>query len=490
MPFIKPPIGPLRFSPPLPADPWSGVVETRKWKPGCPQRCILPPGTCPPETSEDCVYLNVFTPRAVSARGERLPVMVFLPGGHFDQGMAGGELYDGGFIANRTGVVVVTVGYRLGALGWATDAAAGLTGNYGLMDQRMGLKWVQRNIAAFGGDPGRVTLFGQSAGATSIAAHLVSPLSEGLFHRAILQSNPFTLPMRPTNDASVLGAKFNKLLGCDSVDCLRTKSIDDILDAQYTAADKFNLTQPLVRFLPWVPTIDGSDQVPLQFIDAVAEGKFHKMPMMMGTTAEEALLFIYMASNNKTVSDAAYVLIVSAVFRLHAPKVLVQYPPKPIIGDKRPQVSVLGSDYIFRCSTRFVASSVAKFNEGMPVYLYDFNQTISFDAWGPFYWYCHNSEGRAHACHGADLPYVWHASGNSTFTRDEEILSRSVIDYWTNFAKTGDPNAGATVPVQWPAFDPREPRNIEFEGDKTRIVNRLRGAQCDFWDKMGYHHGW
>lgn len=412
--------------------------------------------------------------------------MVFLPGGHFEQGMAGGDLYEGGFVVNRTNVVVVTVGYRLGALGWVTDAAVGLTGNYGLMDQRMGLEWVKRNIAAFGGDDENVTLFGQSAGATSIAAHLVSPLSEGLFHKTILQSNPFTLPMRHTNDASVLGAKFNKLIDCNSLECLRTKSTDEILEAQHTAADKFNLTEPLVRFLPWVPTIDGHD-VPLQFIDAVAEGKYHRMPVMLGTTSEEALLFIYMASNNKTVSDAAYLLFVSAIFRFNAPKVLAQYPPKPIIGDKRPQLSILGSDYIFRCSNRYVASAMTKFNQ--PVFLYDFNHTISFDAWAHF-WYCRNSEGRGHVCHGAELPFVWHSSGEFTFTREEETLSRIMIDYWTNFAKSGDPNIGLPTPVEWPIFDPYNPQNIEFESDKTKIVTRLQSRQCDFWDKMGYHHGW
>lgn len=327
VPFIKPPLGQLRFSAPQRADPWNQVLDTKKWKPGCPQRCILPPGTCPEETSEDCVYLNVYTPRLNSqAKNDKLPVMVFLPGGHFEQGMAGGELYDGGFVANRTNVIKVALGYRLGALGWVTDEALGLTGNYGLMDQRMGMDWVKRNIAAFGGDEDNITLYGQSAGATSIAAHLVSPRSKGLFHKAILQSNPFTLPLRPTNDASVLGAKFNKLIGCDTVNCLRTKSTDAILDAQHESAAKFNLTQPLVRFLPWVPTIDGTDEVPLQFIDAVVEGKYHHMPMMMGATSEEALLFIYMASEKK-VTDAMYLLAVSAIFRLQAPKVLKQYPP-------------------------------------------------------------------------------------------------------------------------------------------------------------------
>ena len=186
-----------RWQNPVPPKPWTATRDAFEDGPGCPQVCVLPSIACPPVQSEDCLYLNVFTPLLTS---EALtPVMVFIHGGDYVQGYGGGPLYDGTPMANSSGLILVALNYRLGALGfaYAGDLAGGqLAGNYGFLDQRLALKWVQDNIKNFGGDPGRVTIFGQSAGAMSVALHLVSSGSRGLFSAAIIESEPLGLPLR------------------------------------------------------------------------------------------------------------------------------------------------------------------------------------------------------------------------------------------------------------------------------------------------------
>jgi len=207
IPFVAPPVNELRWTFPLPPPaPWSpNTLQAINWRAGCPQKCLLPPHTCPDTMSEDCLYLNIFTPRLANLTQPQ-PVMVFLPGGHFEQGTAGCTLYNASSMAAASNLVIVTVNYRLGFLGWLTTED--LIGNFGFSDQIQALQWIKDNIAPFGGDPTQVTLFGQSAGATSLRAHLTSPSSKGLFHKVISQSDPFTLPMRDASDAINFGLLF------------------------------------------------------------------------------------------------------------------------------------------------------------------------------------------------------------------------------------------------------------------------------------------
>lgn len=195
IPYAAPPIGDLRWRPPAPVQPWDGTREAKEFSAACPQPASADPssGDTPANTSEDCLYLNVWTP--AKSAGEKIPVMVFIHGGAFGQGAGSISLYDGTALAKK-GVIVVTLNYRLGALGFLAhpqlvkESTNGSSGNYGLLDQLAALDWVQRNIAAFGGDPSRVTIFGESAGASSILLHLVSPQSRGLYQQAIVESGP------------------------------------------------------------------------------------------------------------------------------------------------------------------------------------------------------------------------------------------------------------------------------------------------------------
>jgi len=484
VPFIAPPVGALRWSDPQPPVPWGPEpLPVLDYKPGCPQYCELPPHTCPDSLSEDCIYLNVFTPRMENI-STLLPVMAFLPGGHFDQGTSGCSLYDGSNFVSNGSVILVTINYRIGFLGWLTTEY--LTGNFGFRDQQMALKWIQQNIAEFGGDPNKVTLFGQSAGATSIRAHLVSPFSKGLFHKAISQSDPFPLPMRDKDDATSFGNLFVKQLGCSDIQCLRSKSTVEILVAQKEVESEINLSRPIELFLPFVPTVDGIT-VPYHIFDAIKQGTFYQVPMIIGDTSEDALLFVYQAANF-SLNDVEYEAIITAIFGLDVISVSEEYPPYPVFGDKRPLLSILGTDYIFECPARYIQQLLYNNSNTTPLYLYQWNHALlDFLLWGNNY-YCY---GRV--CHASELIYEFsgielHRYVN--FTAEEQILSQSIMGYFTNFAHSGNPNIGPYKPtLEWPLWDPNNKLNIQFA--TPNIVQKgLQDEYCNFWDTIGYLHGW
>ncbi|KAG2389021.1 hypothetical protein C9374_014421 [Naegleria lovaniensis] len=492
--YAQAPVGSLRWKPTQPVNPFSGIYNANIETPGCPQRCELPPHTCPKTQSEDCLFLNLYTPRlGAIPKDQLLPVYVFFPGGHFEQGTPNSILYDGTFIANKTSIVMVIAGYRLGALGWLANANAQMSGNYGFMDQLTVLKWVQNNIAAFGGDPKRVTIGGQSAGATSTTAHLISPASKGLFHQVIVESNPLVLPMRLMDDVTInLATPFAKQVGCDVSDfsCFQNLSIDSILQAQYYMDSYKNLSIPLETFLPWAPTVASFDKlIPYQTFEAVQKGYYHKVPMIFGNVAEEALIFIYMGIKKK-MTTLDYVALLYAVFGIEdGARVLNWYRPL-LDGDKRPEVSIMGTDYIFLCPLRNVLSQITTQNPQLPVYNFIFNHVLTFDAWGPKYTYC-----VGHVCHGAELPFVFHSLGVHTlpdmhFSPQEDVLSTSIVNYFTNFVKFGNPNGNSTSSVTWPQFSANNRQTMMFQTPANQLVKDYKKSYCDEWDYIGYDHGW
>jgi cholinesterase len=481
IPFMAPPVGDLRWVAPQPKAPWSpAVLDASQYSAGCPQDCGLPPMTCPASISEDCMYLNVFTPR-VSQMTSKVPVMVFFPGGHFDQGAAGTDLYNGGYMVNRSNVILVTTNYRLGVLGWI--ATGSLKGNYGFQDQLAALQWVQQNIANFGGDPTQVTIFGQSAGADSVAAHIISAKSTGLFSRAIIESFPATLPMKTWEDARKIGRLFLGNLSCSDGDmgCLRSKSVNEILVAQNKVANHLPILHPLQLFLPWTPVING-----IEFSDdmwtAVSSGSFNKVPLLIGTVSEEALMFVYLAAPDMKINDVEYVAALGYLFTSDAAKVLIEYPPTPIVGDKRPALGALGTDYIFTCANRYWTGLITANN--VPTWIYQFTHPSSVDFWTPTYPFC-----VGHVCHGVELPFLFNTLQlfNMQPTPQEVQMSNSMIDYWTNFAKTGNPNKPA--PVQyWPQFDYTNFNSLNIN-TPISVVQGLKKNKCDFWDSIGYNDG-
>lgn len=484
IPYAAPPVGQNRWNNPQPVTSWSGIRNTTEWSAGCPQNCVLPPNSCPPVQSEDCLYLNVYTPNVDSLNTPQ-PVMFYLHGGRYEQGAAGSILYDGGFMANRSGVVIVTANYRLGALGWLTLQSE-ITGNYAIQDQRQAMLWVQNNIKYFGGNPNQITIFGQSAGSSSIMAHIISPKSKGLnlFQQAIVESVPSTLPNRPMEDAIAIGQLFSQDAGCPNYDatCLRNLDVSAVIQAQDISQKHLNILKPIEEFYPWTPTVDGIE-ITGQLLDVLSSGpsNYMNVPLILGTVSEEVYMFIFLADKSP-MSDADYLAAMAAVFLTASPEVVAMYPPTPLIGDKRPALGVAGSDYVFYGSNR--AALVQLLQTNLPIYNYQFSHAMSDDIWGPNYTFC-----VGHVCHGSEIPFVWHID-RFNFTAEEEVLSLSMIDYWTNFARSGNPNSPAPVDVNWPLWDNTTLLALNFTVPENFVASDVRGEYLNFWDKLGYGWGW
>ncbi|MGW8063457.1 carboxylesterase/lipase family protein [Streptomyces ziwulingensis] len=456
IPYAAPPVGERRWKPPAPPERWSGVRDATS--PGNP--CMQADSSTPwgdlagPGTpSEDCLYLNVHTPAERSLRHR--PVMVWMHGGGFTIGS--GTFYDGGELAARGDVVVVTLNYRLGAFGYlahpglAGESAEGVSGNYGLLDQQAALRWVRQNIAAFGGDPGNVTAFGESAGGGSVCQHLVSPRAAGLFHRAVAQSGcGFPLPTQESQQRS--GASWAGSLGCADVACLRAKPAGELLAAS---------RNPTAR---WVPNVDGR-VLPLQIADALESGRFHRVPVLQGTTADEGRLTVATTYDlaGRPLTAAGYPVAVRALYGDRADAILARYP----LSDHGTPAEALGAvltDSQFACLQSRTAQLMAGHTRS---YQYEFadrqamdhlNLPISFPLGAP---------------HGSEIRYVF---GGVSGTPAQNALAAKMLGYWTNFAHTGVPYA-ADAP-RWNQY-PRV--QVLAPGAITASTTFPQDHKCDLW---------
>jgi len=485
IPYAQPPVGNLRFELPKPATPWSGTLNGKVYAPGCPQICELPPYTCTfAGTSEDCLTLDIYTPRA-SSQGP-WPVLIFIHGGNFIQGGTGTFLYNADFLSNNTEIVVVNIQYRLGALGFFYNKQN--QGNWAIHDQTLAMQWVRDNIASFGGDPTKVTIWGQSAGGNSVACHMVSPASKTLMTGAIMDSNPITLLLNTPKLMEELSSRFASLLNCSSTDlaCLRSKSTSDILSAQ-NAAIKLYPLHPLNAFMPWQPMVDGV-LIPEQPTTAFAKGNFNRVPFMAGSVTDEALLFINEAFT-KPVSYDEFVAVIGLIFGPVAPKVLAQYPIAPEqMNDTRSVMSSLGTDYIFTCPLRAAMRHVSNFS--VPTYYWHFDHPYTnFDPWGPDYPECVDK-----VCHGAELSYVFNSAEIANFftgyrwSPDEATLAAFVSTTYGNFARSGNPNSPVNVSLAWPQYFEDSDQNMRYATPSTIESGYLK-TNCDFWDSLGYTWG-
>jgi para-nitrobenzyl esterase len=468
----------------------------------CPQVTTLGAFAGPANTTEDCLYLNVFTP---GLKGSR-PVIVWIHGG----GNVTGETndYDGNKLAtggpNGAPTVVVTLNYRMGLFGFLSqddlNAEGHLWGNYGILDIQAALRWVQDNIAAFGGDPSKVTLGGQSAGASDTSANLVSPYAEGLFHRAILQSSP-TVSWVATAEGSAAtalqrGNDFAAAADCSDAACLRELSAERILQLQGTP----NANGPYVTG----PFVDGTI-IPMQAVVAWSTGQYHKMPIMGGATKEESTfgesIRQYFAPGFATLTEEEYTARVNATYAPPAyvegaaEQVLAQYPP-----GSNPQATYERSfTDPGKCRTLHVLELLAGSNEDHPVWGWDFTYENA-----PYYFpkmpNPENASGNfmAKASHTIDIQFLfptWHGGNlgvnldQSTglpreLEGDEITLSDELVATWTNFAKTGDPN-GSGAP-EWPEFTADSPSFLKQDiPNETRTEEQYRDFyQCDFWDPL------
>ncbi len=432
IPFAAPPTGELRWRPPAPVKSWDGVKETKMYSPACPQPAAADPTL---NMSEDCLYLNVWTPAKNS--DEKLPVMVFLYGGAFGKIAGSMPLYNGTALAEK-GVVVVTTNYRVGALGFLAhpqldkESPYNVSGNYGLLDQIAAMQWVQRNIGQFGGDPSRVTIFGQSAGGESILIHLVSPQSKGLYQQAIVESGTFWTTGAEINalyskgGAEQLGETFAQSLGYsgpDAITQMRKLSSQKITNATPWPASSFQM----VNTRHFEPTVDGwlvPDDPDILF-------HLHRqnpVPLIIGNNADDGTTLA--ANANMTVPD--YKIFIEDRFGKNADAVLLKYPANST-AEVQLRLEQIMTDFDFTEGAKFVAGSMADLNKS--TYLYQYSFVLPGQPYGAF--------------HGSETILLFKVPIPPNPAND--AVSDNLIDLWTRFAKTGDPNGGMNV--TWPRYN-------------------------------------
>ena len=475
IPYAAPPVGDLRWRPPQPPEAWSEPLATT----GRPPRCIQKALGLDLPSQEDCLYLNVHTP---DPRPEGAPVMVWIHGGAFlfGEGLQTDEGTAGDVLAREHGVVVVSMNYRLGPFGFlahpALSAEEGTSGNYGLMDQRAALEWVRDNIAAFGGDPANVTLFGESAGGMSVCAHLVSPASAGLFRRAISESGLCDSPTDTLATQETGGVAFADTLGCstasDIASCLRAKTSDEVTAADAAGMDVF---RELNAERAWWPIVDGL-VLPGDFRTQVEAGAFERVPTIVGWNGNEGTLFVLLAEQGGAVIDAAaydeVMRGLAANYRLAVDDLFGQYP---IAGYPDPGAALAAAigDGTLACPSRRAARLLADAGADVRVYHFTYPDA-SFQL---------PADRELGAFHSAEVQFVFgHPSmiGRRMFAGDELALHDAMSGYWTRFA-AGDPNGGG-APL-WPAYDSAGDAHLVLD----RTIEAGTGAsvdECALWEPV------
>ncbi len=478
IPYAAPPVGALRWKPPAPAVPWSGVLDASSYSSACAQ---LPSLTGTASEQEDCLYLNVWTPEAAPAKP--LPVMVWIHGGSNIVGSTGdfvpfppyqdARLYDAHELAASQNVVVVTLNYRVGVFGFfgtaglaSEDPAYPYAGNQGLLDQRAALLWVRDNIASFGGNPGNVTIFGESAGSWDVCTHVVSPMSNGLFHRAISESGGCSSGVATAAEGEVHAATISDAVGCsgtpDELACLRATSVSDLLDA---AGSLSELDSP-----PTI-TIDGGF-LPAHPRDLFNAGTFADVPYLLGANADEGTLFFIGATPLTT--PAEYTAALQARFGAAlAAEIETVYPVTSFVTPQAALVRVIGDGGLL-CATYDVARRVAA--AGRRTYVYEFARVPALPV---------VSLLKLGAFHGAEIPYVFGSIPPPSI--GDTQLSTRMQQYWTGFAKKGrQPRAKKSPP--WPRFRPTtyEMMRLDGLGDRhdARKIEDFRRTECDFWSSV------
>jgi para-nitrobenzyl esterase len=458
IPYAAPPVGALRWRPPQPAASWRGIRQATSFASHCPQ-----PGSSfgIGSLSEDCLYLNVYGP--AGTWGRDLPVMVWIHGGALVTGES--DDYNPAALV-RDGVVVVTINYRLGALGFLADSAlagtpGGASGDYGLMDQQAALRWVQRNVRGFGGDPRDVTVFGESAGGLSTLSQLVSPGARGLFQRAIVESGTYALTQQSLASAESAGASFAAKAGCASntAACLRALPVSTIVDNE--------------DFGGYEPNIDGA-VLPQSIGTALASGQFSRVPVIIGTNHDEWRLFVGLdqLEGAPPVTAANYVAQISATLGVPTTVATAIAGEYPLSSYSSPAVALgaVGTDAIFACHAVIAEEDLSKYT---PTYAYEFNDENAPDRFLPSFGFPYG------AAHAFELQYLFDLSTApipGTLSPSQQQLARTMKRSWANLAEFGVPALG------WPRFTATGQRVLSLVPPRPHVETGYAAEHnCSFW---------
>ncbi|XP_024876595.1 acetylcholinesterase-like [Temnothorax curvispinosus] len=497
IPYAQKPIGPLRFRHPRPVERWSGVLNATTLPNSCVQIFDTVFGDFPGATmwnpntplNEDCLYVNVVVPYP---RPKSAAVMVWIFGGGFYSGSATLDVYDHKTLVSEENVILVSMQYRVASLGFLYFGTSDVPGNAGLFDQMMALQWVRDNIAAFGGNPENVTLFGESAGAVSVSMHLLSPLSRHLFNQAIMQSGSPTAPWAiiSREESIVRGIRLAEAVGCphnrhnlrEVIDCLLTKDAEDLVKNEWG-------TLGICEF-PFVPVIDGAflDETPQR---SLVTSSFKKTNILMGSNTEEGFYFIiYYLTELFRIDGAEDVKVtrdqfISAVSELNPyvnqigrNAIIYEYsnwlhPDDPHAN--RDALDKIVGDYQFTCNVNEFAGRYA---DSSTVYMYYYKHRSRNNPWPRW----------TGVMHADEISYIFGEPLDSSkgYTHEEVQLSKRMMRYWANFAKTGDPNIGESGELTlayWPPHTAANKEYLTLDLNNTEIGSGPRVRQCTFWKK-------
>lgn len=468
LPFAAPPVGDLRWRPPQPAMPWTGIRQATEFPASAPQ----PPGgviemfgTRPgAPKDEDCLYLNVWTPARAGEGG--LPVMVWIHGGGFRVGAGDNPMYNGVRLA-EAGVVLVSFNYRLNVFGMlahpalSAESGHGASGNYALMDQIAALRWVRDNVAAFGGDPGNVTIFGESAGSRSVTLLMAAPQARGLFHRGICQSGAVRDISTPLAEREEIGLEIAAKLGCDSsadpAAALRTKSWEELHEAVAFDSNPF---------------VDGL-VIPDDPRTLYSAGNIANVPLITGINADEATMFDLPAKQHFD-TVAKYEAVLKRNFGDRAGAIMEHYPAEND-AEAYAAMMALRTDQRMTLPARTQARWLS--DAGIPAYLYFFTRVPPWSA---------GEKMGAH--HGAEIAYAFGGGvkcgqfdPEPDLSETDRRLSQAVMAYWTNFAKTGDPNGSGLA--DWRRYDRVAEGYMEL-GDTVRAGTAPRKDRLDMLEGL------
>jgi len=456
IPFAAPPVGDLRWRAPQPVVKWDGVKDTVKFAPACVQGMMMGPGGSGPAPCEDCLYLNIWSP--AKSQLDRVPVFVWIYGGRFAGGATSYPIFSGEKLAKK-GVVLVSIAYRVGQMGFfvhpelSAETENHVSGNYGLLDMIASLKWIQNNISAFGGDPNHVTIFGESAGGIAVSMLCASPLAKGLFHGAISESGGSFGPPRP---ATMPGENMKKLIDAErsGIATLKASGVESIEEARKLSPDKLSSGGRgqggqaarggggPAGLSNW-PIIDGW-VIPDDQYKLYEAKRYNDVPVLIGYNSDEGLSF----SPARTPED--YIASVKSRFGPFADKLIAAYPPGTETVAKTARD--LMRDAAFGWQTWIWARLQSKTGKSRVFYYY-FDQHPDYPADSP--------QAGQGSPHGQEVSYVFqHLNPNQQPAKSDEVISEAMATYWTNFAKSGDPN-GPGLP-EWPAFSDVDPVVMHF----------------------------